>query len=113
MTEELSKNRRPGPIGFSGESSITSNRMTEAPNPGGIGRATTLRKETPRTSKELKVSGPWLWMLVGTVVIVLGVVSISVPVIAAGVAICVSALMVSRMNRTQQRLRRDIRNNPE
>ena len=111
MTEEPNTNqrRRPGPIGFSSESSITSNRMSEAPNPGGIGRATTPRKETPRYSKKLKVAGPILWLFAGLAVAVIGIAFMSVAVIAVGVCVCIASLMVSRMNKTQVRLRQDIR----
>jgi hypothetical protein len=105
--------RRPGPIGFNAESAVTSNRMSEAPNPGGIGRATTPRKETPKTSKQLNVAGPVVWAIVGSIVAVLGIILVSVPVIGIGLGICIASLMVSRMNKTQQRLRSDIRNDPE
>jgi len=115
MSEEPNTNqrRRPGPIGFSSESSITSNRMSEAPNPGGIGRASTPRKETPRASKELKVAGPNIWLFIGVAVTVLGIALMSVAVIGVGVGVCVASLMVSQMNKTQKRLRQDIRTNPE
>jgi hypothetical protein len=115
MSEEPNTNqrRRPGPIGFSSESSITSNRMSEAPNPGGIGRAATPRKETPRVSKELKVAGPNIWLFIGVAVTVLGIIFVSVAVIAVGTGVCVASLMVSRMNKTQVRLRQDIRSNAE
>lgn len=102
--------RRPGPIGFNVESAVTSNRMSEAPNPGGMGRATTPRKETPKTSKELNVAGPVVWAIVGSIIAILGIVLLSVPVIAVGIGVCIASLMVSRMNKTQQRLRSDIRN---
>ena len=115
MTEEPNTNqrRRPGPIGFSSESSITSNRMSEAPNPGGIGRAATPRKETPRFSKKLKVAGPIIWLFAGLAVAVIGIVFMSVAVVAVGIGVCIASLMVLRMNKTQLRLRQDIRSDPE
>jgi hypothetical protein len=115
MPEEpnINQRRRPGPIGFSSESSITSNRLSEAPNPGGIGRATTPRKETPRVSKELKVAGPNIWLFIGAAVTVLGIAFVSVAVIAVGIGVCIASLMVSQMNKTQKRLRQDIRSDPE
>lgn len=115
MSEEPNTNqrRRPGPIGFSSESSITSNRMSEAPNPGGIGRAATPRNETPRVSKELKVAGPNIWLFIGIAATVLGIGFVSVAMIAVGTGVCVASFMVSRMNKTQVRLRQGIRSDPE
>jgi hypothetical protein len=105
-----SPRRRPGPIGFNAESAVTSNQMPEAPNPGGMGRATTPRKETPKSSKQLNVAGPVVWGILGSIVTVLGVILVSVPIIFTGLGVCIASLMVSRMNKTQQRLRSDIRN---
>jgi len=105
-----SSRRRPGPIGFNAESKVTSNLISDAPNPGGMGHATTPRKETPKSSKELNVVGPGVWAVLGVVVAIAGIVLFSVLVIAVGIGICIASLMVSRMNKTQQRLRSDIRN---
>jgi MFS superfamily sulfate permease-like transporter len=75
-----------------------------------MGHATTPRKETPKSSKELNVVGPGVWAVLGVVVAIAGIVLFSVLVIAVGIGICIASLMVSRMNKTQQRLRSDIRN---
>jgi hypothetical protein len=75
-----------------------------------MGRATTPRKETPKSSKQLNVAGPVVWGILGSIVTVLGVILVSVPIIFTGLGVCIASLMVSRMNKTQQRLRSDIRN---
>lgn len=102
--------RRPGPIGFSAESAVTSNKISPAPNPGGIANASIPTKETPKSSKELKIAGPTIWGVVGVVLVLVGVISLSIPVVAVGLGLCVASFMVSRMNKTQQRLRAEIRN---
>ena len=79
-----------------------------APNPGGIGSATPPSLETPKGARELKVKGPIFWFLIGALLIVLGVFS-SLILLAAGVAVCVAAMLGNRMNKTNRRLRQPIR----
>ena len=100
--------RRPGPVAFNAEPNVTKLNLGDAPNPGGIGSATPLRKETPTGSKELRVKGPVFWFVIGLVLVVLGLFS-SIGVAGIGVAICVGSVMGSRMNRTSRRLRKPVR----
>ena len=100
--------RRPGPIAFNAEQHVTKLNLGDAPNPGGIGSATPPSLETPKGSRELKVKGPIFWFLIGALLIVLGVFS-SLILLAAGVAVCVAAMLGNRMNKTNRRLRQPIR----
>ena len=100
--------RRPGPIAFNAEQHVTKLNLGDAPNPGGIGSATPPSLETPKGSRELKVKGPIFWFLIGALLIVLGVFS-SLVLLAAGVVVCVAAMLGNRMNKTNRRLRQPIR----
>ena len=109
MTDS-NQRRRLGPIGFNAESAVTSNKISAAPNPGGIGNASIPSKETPRSSKNLKIAGPVVWGVLGLVVAFVGAVSLSIPLVGVGFGVSIASFMVSRMNKTQQRLRADVRN---
>jgi len=100
-------NRRPGPVGFSAESKVTSLRTPRPANPGGIGEASGPTRETPRKSKELRVAGPLIWASVGIVTVVFGIIILTLAVVLIGVAICLGAVFVNRRNRTEMRLRSD------
>jgi hypothetical protein len=102
--------RRPGPIGFSGEAQVTSNKISPAPNTGGIGQANTPRKETPRKSKELKVAGPAIWSVAGIFIFVIGIILLSPIVVVGGILVVAVAFAVNRTNQTQKRLRQNVRN---
>ncbi len=95
-------------MAFSAEPNVTKLNLGDAPNPGGIGSATPLRKETPTGSKELKVKGPVFWFVVGVALVVIGAFA-SVFVAAIGVAVCAGSVIGGRMNQTSRRLRKRIR----
>ncbi len=97
--------RRLGPIGFHAESKVTTIRSTPAPNPGGIGEAKGPTRETPGKSKELRVYGLATWAVIGTIIIVFGLVLLEPVVAILGVMVCVVALITHRSNRTELRLR--------
>lgn len=106
--DNSAQRRRPGPIAFNAEQHVTKLNLGDAPNPGGIGSATPPSLETPKGSRELKVKGPMFWFLIGALLVILGVVS-SLILLAAGVAVCVAAVLGNRMNKTNRRLRQPIR----
>ena len=97
--------RRAGPIGFHAEAKVTSLRMPPADNCGGIGEAKGPTRETPRSSKELKVSGPAIWGLVGVLLILLGAILLAPVLVVIGFVVCIAAVFTSRTNRTEKRLR--------
>ena len=99
--------RRPGPIGFHAEAKVTSLRMPPADNRGGIGEAKGPTRETPRSSKELKVSGPAIWGLTGVLLILLGAVLLAPVLVAIGFVVGIGAAFTSRTNRTEERLRNE------
>lgn len=100
--------RRPGPIAFNAEPHVTKLNIGDAPNPGGIGRATQPQLETPRGSRSLSVQGPMFWFTIGVVLIVVGVF-VSLIIAGIGIALCVGSVYGARMNKTSRRLRRPVR----
>lgn len=106
--DKPAQRRRAGPISFNAEQHVTKLNLGDAPNPGGIGSATPPSLETPKGSKDLKVKGPVFWFLIGALLVVLGVFS-SLVLLAAGVVVCVAAMLGNRMNKTNRRLRQSIR----
>jgi hypothetical protein len=103
-----SPRRRPGPIAFNAESQVTKVNIGDAPNPGGIGRATPPQLETPRGSRSLRVLGPWFWFAVGGLLIIVGAF-VSIFVAAIGIAVCAGSVYGARMNKTSRRLRQPLR----
>jgi len=102
-SKNQSPRRRPGPVSFQAESRITSVKLSESKSDNAIGSATTPRLETPTKSKDLKVYGPSVWLGVGILCVLLGVL-FSFYLAAVGLCICIASLMVVRMNRTTRRL---------
>ena len=84
--------------------------MPPADNRGGIGEAKGPTRETPRSSKELKVSGPVIWGLIGVLLILFGAILLAPAVVVIGFVVCIGAVFTSRTNRTEKRLRAEINN---
>lgn len=103
--ENDGRNRRPGPIGFDGESKVTSVRMPPIENPGGIANAAEIRLETPRGGVELRVPGPLTWVIAGLLVSVAGVIMLSIPLLVVGLGGLVVAGLISYRNRSEVRAR--------
>jgi hypothetical protein len=96
--------KRPGPIHFQAEAQVTSKKIPEAPNEGGVGTASTLRLETPKGSRRLKVAGPWAWFFFGFILFLLGLF-FHFFISLFGVVLCITSILVNRNNKTQRRLR--------
>ena len=84
--------------------------MPPADNRGGIGEAKGPTRETPRSSMELKVSGPVIWGLIGVLLILFGAILLAPAVVVIGFVVCIGAVFTSRTNRTEKRLRAEINN---
>ena len=101
--------RRPGPIGFHAEAKVTSLRTRPADNREGIGEAKGPTRETPRSSKELKVWGPAIWGTIGVVLSLMGAILLTPVIVLIGLVICVGAALTNRNNRTEKRLRSEFK----
>lgn len=110
--------RRPGPIGFNAESSVTGIRASTGKTRDGIGTASAPAKETVRGSKELKVVAPTMYAAMGALFMVTGLLwwiasprvisGIGVApllLLAIGAMVLIAAGSMVRRNRTEQRLR--------
>lgn len=98
--------RRMGPVGFDAESSVTKVGLPRSNNEGGLGWASAPKKETARKSRDLKVFGPGVWLVLGIVLIAVGLAFKPFFILAIlGLAICVGSLAMLHVFRTQRRVR--------
>lgn len=100
-----SPNRRPGPIGFHAESKVTTQRHGPGSNVGGMGEAAGPVRQTPTRSRELRVSSPAVWAIVGLFVAALGVLLLQPIVGVVGIVILTGSFFARQANRTESRLR--------
>ena len=100
-----SERRRPGPIGFHGESKVTSIPKSQSANKGGIGEASGPTLETPRKAKEIRVRGPKTWMISGFIMLLFGLVLLEPIVIGGGLCLFIVAIFTRYRNNTESRLR--------
>lgn len=98
--------RRMGPVGFDAESAVTKIGLPRSNNAGGLGWASAPKKETARRSRDLKVFGPGVWLVLGIVMIAVGLAFKPFFILTIlGLAICVGSLAMLNVFRTQQRVR--------
>ena len=102
------RKRRLGPIGFHGESKVTSVGNAPAGNEGGMGEASGPFLETPRGTKELKVAGPLVLGISGFLIFLLGLI-FSLIIAAIGLGMIGFAIFTNRTNKTERRVRSKFR----
>jgi hypothetical protein len=100
--------RRLGPVGFHAESKVTNSPKSPGENRGGISEASGPTLETPRRSKELKVWGLKVWAISGTLLLILGIVTLWPILIAAGALLLFYAIFSNRIRKTESRIRNDL-----
>ena len=132
MNQDESQPRRPGPVGFN-SSSPRKSEVTAVPNDSsattahndtvhlnqpsdgirnpGVSRETSsvarTTIETPTKSKELHKVSPMIWMNIGLLTLVAGIVLFTPLLIGAGIATCLVVLLVRRRDRTEDRISRE------
>jgi hypothetical protein len=132
MNQDNSQPRRPGPVGFNSsspkksevravpiESSATTaptdpehrNESTDGFRNPGVSRETSsvarTTIETPTRSKELRKVSPMIWMTIGLLTLVTGIVLFTPLLIGAGIATCLVVLLGRRRDRTEDRISRE------
>jgi len=96
--------RRKGPVTFQAANKVTSVHVPPKDDPYAIAKAAGPSLETPKRSKQLRVSGPLTWFLLGAIAIVLGLVLLSIVPAIVGVVLWGIAYLHGRLSRTEERL---------
>lgn len=102
---EGNRNRRPGPIGFHAESKTSTQPRIHGKDELGIGEAVGPTIETPKGSKELKVTPIFTWTIAGAIITLVGALLVSSIVISIGILIIISTWFAKRRIDTDSRLR--------
>ena len=102
-SDEPSLKRRPGPIGFHGESKVTNIQNLEGSNKGGIGEASAPTLEGVRGSKKLAAFSPLILGLSGVALILLGAI-FSLIISIIGISLLIFSVYLNQSNKTVKRL---------
>jgi hypothetical protein len=102
-SNEPSVNRRPGPIGFHGESKVTNLQNLEGSNENGIGEASMPTLEGARGSKKLRAINPLILGLSGVLAILFGAI-FSLIILIIGIWLLIFSIYLNQSNKTTKRL---------
>ena len=102
-SNEPSVNRRPGPVGFHGESKVTNLRNLEGSNEDGIGEASMPTLEGARDSKKLRAINPLILGLLGVLAFLFGAI-FSLIILIIGIWLLIFSIYLNQSNKTTKRL---------